>query len=574
MTQVEQPTPETDDRGRPYNRVAIETAAAIHEHRLAAVAERRAQGPPSMDRLFPDRNRVPLGVALEYQRMGEQPVSEALQARADALGFELEHVGLTLGTVVHAIDLHPPVPDDHIDFVRALLCERKVVFFRDQHLDEDEQVALGRRFGGLDAFPFGPPGENPFILEIGHGANNPGSENGWHTDVTWMEEPSLGSIAQLIEGPPIGGDTLFADSHAAFLGLPADVQQRIRHLDGINDYRVFVQPGGRNVMPDELVAQIKARITFGVIHPLARTHPETGKTALYLHGGFLRHDSLTERGTGVALGAEESTRVVAFLLQQHARPEYQCRFRWEVGSIAFWDNRAVQHYAASDYWPHRRVSAPRDGQRRPPVLRRRRRRGDLAQLTQGTSPADVRHAGHVRRVSVVGNSGSGKTTLARSLADRLGVAHVELDALFHGPSWTQPEPEVFRRRVADALDAATDGWVACGNYSAVREPVVWPRADTVVFLDLPKAVVMRQVVGRTLRRVVRRQELWNGNREPWRNLYDWDPEQNIIRWAWVRHDLYRERYLGAVDDPAHAHLDFVILRSRGDVDAFLARAGG
>ena len=108
--------------------------------------------------------------------------------------------------------------------------------------------------------------------------------------------------------------------------------------------------------------------------------------------------------------------------------------------------------------------------------------------------------------------------MARSLAERLGVEHVELDALFHGPGWTEPDPDDFRSRVAAALDAATDGWVVCGNYSLVQEPVVWPRADTVVFLDVDRSVVMRRVVARTLRRVVRREELWNGNREPWRNL--------------------------------------------------------
>lgn len=176
----------------------------------------------------------------------------------------------------------------------------------------------------------------------------------------------------------------------------------------------------------------------------------------------------------------------------------------------------------------------------------------------------------MRRISVVGNSGAGKTTLARSLADSLGVAHIELDALYHGPGWTEPEPDVFRRRVVDALDAAADGWVVCGNYSLVREPVIWPRADTVVVLDLSKALVMRRVVGRTLRRAARRAELWNGNREPLRNLYAWNPERNIIRWTWVRHDVYRHRYHRAARDPAHAHIDFVFLRSPTDVDDFLA----
>ncbi len=179
------------------------------------------------------------------------------------------------------------------------------------------------------------------------------------------------------------------------------------------------------------------------------------------------------------------------------------------------------------------------------------------------------HHGSVRRVSVVGNSGSGKTTLARTLAARLGLVHVELDAIYHGPGWTEPEPDVFSLSVAEALDAASDGWVVCGNYSAVREPVIWPRADTVVVLDLPKRVVMWRILTRTLRRVVRREKLWNGNRETLSNLFAWDPERNIIRWAWVRHAVYRDRYRRAASESGNADLDFVFLRSPADVDAFI-----
>ena len=354
MTTVERTTAPAGDEVREYNRTAIEVAAIINEHRMATFSAEASAGEPGLDQLFPDLNRVPLGVALEYERMGNQPVSDELATRAADLGYRLEHVGLTIGTVVHGIDLRAPSADA-IAFVHDVQLERKVVFFRDQHLSEDEQVALGRHFGDLDAFPFAPPGENPFIAEISHGRRRPGTENGWHTDVTWMEQPSLGSIAQLIEAPPSGGNTLFADSHAAFLGLPPALQELIRHLDGTNDYRLFVAPGGRNILPDDLVAEIKERIPFGVVHPLARTHPETGKTALFMNGAFLRPESLVDRRTGESIGEKASKRTVVRLLSEHARPEYQCRFQWSEGDVAFWDNRAVQHYASSDYWPHRRI---------------------------------------------------------------------------------------------------------------------------------------------------------------------------------------------------------------------------
>ena len=172
----------------------------------------------------------------------------------------------------------------------------------------------------------------------------------------------------------------------------------------------------------------------------------------------------------------------------------------------------------------------------------------------------------VRRVSVVGNSGSGKSTLARELAAILEVPHVELDGLNHQPDWEPLPKDEFRRVIA--AKAAGDGWVIDGNYSTVQ-PLVWARADTVVWLDLPKSTVMRQIVWRTLRRVGGRQELWNGNRERWQNFFSWDPEQSVISWAWHKHAEYRARYSAAAADPANAHLRFVRLGSRREITRFL-----
>ena len=352
MTQTDEA--ESLDASAPYNDVAIKYARLLHQartvnHRGTRSKQRRIED------LFPPHNRSGAGVALEYERMGNTPVSPELQQRADHLDIELEHIGLTLGTVIHNIDLRRTLSPQLVKFVRDTLLERKVVFFRDQHLSEDQQVSFARNFGELDAFPFGKPGANPYILEIGHGQDNPGTENSWHTDVTWMEQPSLGSVAQCIEVPPCGGDTLFSDSHACFFGLPAEMQERLEHIHGVNDYRVFLMPRGSQSLPDDLIDNIKRDIPFGVSHPLLRTHPETGKTSLYIHGGFLRHDSLFDVRTGESLGPAESKEIVRFLLHQHEKPEYLCRFKWSPGSFAFWDNRAVQHYAASDYYPHKRL---------------------------------------------------------------------------------------------------------------------------------------------------------------------------------------------------------------------------
>ena len=172
----------------------------------------------------------------------------------------------------------------------------------------------------------------------------------------------------------------------------------------------------------------------------------------------------------------------------------------------------------------------------------------------------------VRRVSVVGTSGSGKSTLARELAEILGVPHLELDAVHHQPGWAPLPTDEFRRIVA--ARAAAGGWVIDGNYGRVRD-LVWARADTVVWLDLPKRTVMRQVIWRTLRRVALRRELWNGNRERWRNFLTWDPEQSVISWAWHKHAPDHAKYAAAAADPASAHLRFVRLASRRDVARFL-----
>ena len=175
----------------------------------------------------------------------------------------------------------------------------------------------------------------------------------------------------------------------------------------------------------------------------------------------------------------------------------------------------------------------------------------------------------VRRVSVVGTSGSGKSTLARELAGILGVPHLELDAVHHQPGWAPLPTDEFRRIIA--ARAAAGGWVIDGNYGRVRD-LVWARADTVVWLDLPKRTVMRQVVWRTLRRVALRRELWNGNRERWRNFLTWNPEQSVISWAWHKHAPDHAKYAAAAASPASAHLRFIRLTSRRDVARFLADA--
>lgn len=178
----------------------------------------------------------------------------------------------------------------------------------------------------------------------------------------------------------------------------------------------------------------------------------------------------------------------------------------------------------------------------------------------------------MRRVSVVGSSGSGKSTLARALAKRLSVPYVELDAFMHQPGW-QPRPDgEFMEEVEKAT--SEPGWVVDGNYRRfVIDGPVWRRADTVVWLDLPRRIVMRQVIARTVRRVVTREVLWNGNREPISNIVSLDPADNLILWTWVNYDKYLRRYLEAMADPRWHEIDFVRLRSRAAANRWLETIG-
>jgi adenylate kinase family enzyme len=176
----------------------------------------------------------------------------------------------------------------------------------------------------------------------------------------------------------------------------------------------------------------------------------------------------------------------------------------------------------------------------------------------------------VRRVSVVGTSGVGKSTFTSSLARGLGCPFLELDSVFHQADWVPLALDSFRAQVADF--AAGERWVIDGNYSKVRD-LVWARADTVVWLDLPRRVVMRRLVWRTLRRVAGRAELWNGNRERWRNVFTWDRNESVISWGWHSYGSNRVRYAAAMADPAYGHLSFVRLTSAGAVRRFLRGAG-
>lgn len=178
--------------------------------------------------------------------------------------------------------------------------------------------------------------------------------------------------------------------------------------------------------------------------------------------------------------------------------------------------------------------------------------------------------GRVARVVVQGTSGSGKSTLAAALARALGVECLELDGLYQQPNWTPLDVDEFRSRVASFVEQPH--WVVDGNYSKVRD-IIWPLATTIVMIDLPRRVVMTRVIKRTFLRIVKREPLWNGNRESWRNAFSRDPMRNIILWSWYSH----AKYHGAVPREARESVGadrVVVLSSASEVRGFLRKAVG
>lgn len=175
----------------------------------------------------------------------------------------------------------------------------------------------------------------------------------------------------------------------------------------------------------------------------------------------------------------------------------------------------------------------------------------------------------MKRIVVVGSSGSGKTTFARRLAVALGLPHLEMDSVFHRDGFADTAHDEFLP-ILDEF-TASEGWVVDGNYTSHgTRDVVWPKADTVVWLDLPRKTAMARVVRRTLRRVLSREELWPGVKEPFSNLYSLDPYENIIVWTWTRHRHVQEKYEKTMTDGSWSHADVYRLRSQREVERFLA----
>ncbi len=249
----------------------------------------------------------------------------------------------TVGAEIDGVSLAAAMGDEMFAEIHRALLEYKVIFFRDQDLTHAQHVAFARRFGALEVHPFVPHRDgHPEVMVLKKNDRAGGYENVWHSDVTWRLAPSLGSVLLAREVPAVGGDTLFCDMYAAYEGLDDELRAS---LDGLRAVHDFTHTFGRFMDAAELA---KKQVEFPPAeHPVVRSHPETGRKGLYVNAVFTSHI--------VGMAREASDRLLELLCRQATVPEYQCRFRWRPHSVAFWDNRAVQHYAASDYYPSRRL---------------------------------------------------------------------------------------------------------------------------------------------------------------------------------------------------------------------------
>ncbi len=242
-----------------------------------------------------------------------------------------------IGAEIHGIDLAKPMNDATFAAVQQALMDHLVIFFRDQTMDHAQQTAFGARFGALHIHPAAPsvPG-HPAVMII-HADANSTYVNGesWHSDVSCDAEPPMGSILHIRTLPEIGGDTMFANMYAAYDALSAPMRTMLAGLTALHDGEMLYR--GRYTNNDAGRAYPKA------VHPVIRTHPVTGRQALFVNSFF------TSRINEIS--KSESEALLAFLFRHIETPEFSCRFRWQKNSVAFWDNRSTQHHALWDYFP-------------------------------------------------------------------------------------------------------------------------------------------------------------------------------------------------------------------------------
>ena len=257
-------------------------------------------------------------------------------------------LGPTIGAVIEGADLSRQLDEATIGEIRAALLAHQVIFFENQPMSAAQHRDFAARFGPLHTHPLYPGvSEAPEVFILDNHQDNPTDNDAWHTDVTFIETPPMASILHARTLPPSGGDTVWSSMSAAFRALSPPFREFLSTLDAVHDFaRGFPARGAvaKGAGPDRHEAAVEAHPP--VLHPVVRTHPETGVDGLFVNSGF------TERIKG--LRRKESDAILGMLFEHIQKPEFHVRWRWGEGDVAFWDNRVTQHYAVNDYLPHRR----------------------------------------------------------------------------------------------------------------------------------------------------------------------------------------------------------------------------
>ena len=269
----------------------------------------------------------------------------------NALTIDVTPITSALGAEIKGVDLSQDLDDATFGAVHQALLDHRVIFFRDQNLTPVEQANFARRFGPLAPYPFleGLP-EAPEVIEIlktEHDAANFGGD--WHTDMIYLPIPAMGTVLYAHEVPAAGGDTLFANTDLAFEALSDGMRSMLETMAGVNSGELTAGGGRAQYMKDQVGLKDQntdTAVGMEAEHPIVRTHPETGRKALYLD---IVH---TVRFAGMT--AEESRPLIDFLCNHIILPQFTCRFRWSPGALAVWDNRCTQHFAVDDYPGQRR----------------------------------------------------------------------------------------------------------------------------------------------------------------------------------------------------------------------------
>lgn len=264
-------------------------------------------------------------------------------------GIDVKRVAGALGAEIGGVDLSQPLADETIAAIRKALVEHQVIFFRDQTLTPQQQLAFGRRFGPLNIHPYVKGmADHPEVMEI---IKEPSDRinfgGGWHSDMSFLESPSIGSILYAVETPDYGGDTLFASQAAAFDALSPGLQKTLEGLSAVHSAGREYAPTGASAQKRGSMQIAEAEGAVGeYVHPMVKVHPETGRKALYVNPAFtMRIEGWSRR---------ESKALLDYLFEHSRFEAFTCRFSWKPGSVAFWDNRSVWHFALNDYPGQRR----------------------------------------------------------------------------------------------------------------------------------------------------------------------------------------------------------------------------